>query len=824
MNNNNDNHPMYPPYSGEPTSSAPPNDPYGQSVNSTTPYGQPMNQNPYIPTQEPGNNPNDQGVFNQTATNQTYTNSPYMNQSYNTSSYNQSSYGAAPTFTSTSSLALQPRRKAPKWLWGLTAIPAIILIVVICYFTVPSVKNFFLKNFMSTEKYYAKVEDESTKNTISTIKNFLETYSNTTAAQEGSLTFHLSDTITGQIPEDFGDIGEFVNNLTIEFYSSTKDSKTLGSFQLKYKASETLLTLELYFDTVSNKYYIRIPELSDTYLEINVTTAAGLSLYGDTIAENLNAKLKEIDSDTVLALLETYMKLLLDELAKEGTISKDTKASVNVSGLTKDCTSFTIEANLQQLRKIATTILETAKNDDTLIGLVTSLGLDTAMFHAEIDSTLSELKNATSNGEQKLNLVVYADDMNVIGRTITLVDTDSNLVFSYLVVEDGNKTNAEVKVIDSNDPILSLLLKSESSDSGSSGDITATADGTSVALNFSNVSFVEDKDSFGKVNGTFNFTESKTLQSITLKATATKDSQNIQLSYSLMGVEAFSLTMTTKEGAAKEFSFPSSEQTINIEDEEALQNYLLNSNYQTVIKNIGTALGYSENELNDILSSLMDGSTPDYNDPLGGDDDVSNPPVDVPGSTGALNPSDYGLPEHVSIDSDGYYSYDLTDSDLTPGVAGDAYKVFDVLDTTMQPIINSSLSLLSSNTYEEVISTRNYVSGNVLDNYKFLSQILKYEYFASDYNSGIRAEYDSVTKQLVRISIDGTDVEAIKKITLDLCNAIKGSALSAEETSSLDNGFVVAENDYNFVSIDNFEVYVSLSSSNEYYLLIERVK
>lgn len=852
MNNNNENDSMYTPYSGNPIPSEPPRDPYDQGSNGTTPYGQPtyqtpygqpmnqppneqaysntpygqpMNQNPYIST-EAGNNPNYQGSFNQTNTNQTYTNSPYTNQTYNTGDYTQSTAGVGANFTSTSSLALQPRKKAPKWLWGLTAIPAIILITVICYFTIPSVKNFFLKNFMSTEKYYARVEEENTKNTISTIKNLIETYSNTAAAQEGSLSFHLSDAVTAQIPEDFGDIGEFVNNLTLEFYSATKDAKTLGTFQLKYKEGEALLTLELYFDTNSNKYYLRLPELSDTYLEIDVTTAASLSLYGDTIAETLTAKLGVIDSNTVIALLEKYMNLFFDELAKEGTLSKDTKTSVSISGLTKDCTSFTIDANAQQIKEIATNILEYAKKDDTLIGLINTLGLNSSMFQAGIDSTLAEIKTATSTGDSRLNLVVYADDMNIIGRTISFIDNVDDLAISYLIIEDGNKTNAEFKMSETNEQLLSLLLKSESSDSGSSGDITATADGTSVALKFSNVSFIDDKDSFGKVNGTFSFTESETLQSIALKATATKDAQDIQISYSLMNAEAFTLTVTTKKAELKEFSLPPTDQTISMDDEEALQNYILNSNYQTVIKNIGTALGYSEDQLNEILASLMDVSTPDYNDPLGGDDDdINNPPVDVPevtpGPTGTLNPSDSGLPEHVTIDSDGYYSYDLTDNDLTPGVAGNAYLLFDVLETTMQPIVKSSLSLLSSNTYDEEVSTRNYASGNVLDNYGVRYQILKYDYIASDYNSSIGVEYDSVTKQLIRIAIDGSDVEGLKKITLDLCSAIKGSALTSEETTSLQSGFNMTGEDYKFIAIGNTEVYVSLGSSNDYYISIE---
>ena len=829
-----------------------PNQPFGyQNANPNQPFGY-QNANPNQPFGYQNANPNQPFGYQNTNPNQTF---GYQNVNPDP---NQQTAGYSPynSQSTEQSISLPPRKKAPKWLFGLLAVPVIIILLVVAVFTFAPLKDYVYSTFMSASSYYNHVDSASASNVMEDIKSTVDkipmlnnaTMEDSATKTEVSLSIDeaIKSLLGENVPSDVLAMLDNISSLSLELNQNFKGNKGEVSYLLKQNGN-AILTLILKSDIENNKSYLQIPELNTGYIDLSsAMQALADSMYnmnGDTdlgtlfTNTNLQDAMKNIDVQVILDAFDRYLNSLVVGISENGTVEKERNSEVEIGSLKIDCTKLTITLNEQQAGTILLELLEELKKDQELCDFFIDMGLfeSAATYEQYINTLISSLKDEmnTMGTTDTMTMDVYVSSGDVIARSISV--DGATIFFGY--ADSGKKTSFEFNVSSMESSTVAIIMDAEEEKGSYKGALTFNEmDKTIMTVDFNNVSFMEDK--IGTLNGSFSLSVTDVpMVSFDIDAEAAKGLQKIDFSVRTLGTTLASLHIKTEGVDATDVTLPNTNDKI-YDYQDLITNYINDSDLEGLMQTFSdlgfSGFGYTDDVIPDFsdIPSIEDAfnpgthedeTIPDSNsteevatpDP-GNDIGESESPVET------LNAVEYGLPENAVLDSSGNYYYELSlEEVLATGLAGDIYSLYDTkYDNVVDKIGEVSSKICGSNALSAeqltsnftVYGTINIDTKEIIDQTRSCSNTKRWE-SPDNFMNYVSISYDVITNQVIEISgYVNMDTEGLSQV-FELANIVD-SSLTSEDYSKMQLEYVSGQP---ISSIGESSIYIAGTGGEQYF-------
>ncbi|MCH5340431.1 MAG: zinc ribbon domain-containing protein [Acetatifactor sp.] len=367
----------------------------------------------------------------------------------------------------------KPKKKSKKKLFvaiGAVAAAAVLGVVAFASELPSKISNLAHKTFSSSEDYYQHVEKNNTKGVANSVgsvyqsvvldsRDFFETTSNST--------------ITLTFGEGFNDFFKLAEGMIGEDLSwlksiSSSSSVTINGNKLSMDLStslnqDKLLSLIMALDLDEGAAFLQIPELSSTYLGVDLKKAMGISI--DDVLDSWEDFRKEYIEVIEALPSQDRIEKLISKYIEVATACVDdvNKKSVNlkVEGVSQKCTALEVAVTPHLIVDMLEAILDEAEDDSELEKLITDtvdalsdvLGVDGdnvyENFLDEFADLCDELNDSLSDvdDDDALLLTLYVDDKgDVIGRTLEIEDDYSAVEIAMLMVESSGKFGYELSM------------------------------------------------------------------------------------------------------------------------------------------------------------------------------------------------------------------------------------------------------------------------------------------------------------------------------------------------------------------------------------------
>lgn len=488
---------------------------------------------------------------------------------------------------------------------------------------------------------------ESVKNFTNSYATSLEQYDTLLSGSDADITLKLEDSgrsLLGFIaPFDVS----WLNDITFATSVTLKDGQE-GMLMKALLNGTQICTIEYYLDSESQDVYMRIPELSDKYFKTNLKDAADAqsaaieeaesSLPDDSAASAITDTVLNPDAYTwstnlSLAMLSDFTGLLPEASVVEELLNRystlvfdnmdeqeSTTETLTAQGISEDCTVYEARISQDDALKMATAILESAKSDKEIEGILEtrsqklpdSEGLYDK-FLSSVESGLASLKEADTSSDSETS-----EETDDYITSKIWVNTDGRIAGRELSVHsDGTESPVITWQMPESDSEFGYLLSYADSDNGEftltgsgtldgdllSGTYQFSADGTPYA-NIELKDYDTASAKGGNLNGNYTITlissdENDSMASLanfalTMNLASEDTSGAIDLSITSAGSTLGTLSITSKPGDGIEIpDLTSISDAYDVTDEDAMTEYA------------------SSIDLTTLLSSLTDAGVPD---------------------------------------------------------------------------------------------------------------------------------------------------------------------------------------------------------------------
>lgn len=501
---------------------------------------------------------------------------------------------------------------------------------------------------------------ESVKNFTESYAASLQEYDTLLSGSDADITLKLEDSgrsLLGFIaPFDVS----WLNDITFATSVTLKDGQE-GVLMKALLNGTQICTIEYYLDSESQDVYIRIPELSDKYFKTNLKDAADAqttaieeaesSLPDDSAASAITEKVLSPDTYTwstnlslammsdftellpeasvVEELLNRYSTLVFDNMSEQESTTK----TLTAQGISEDCTVYESRISETEALKMATAILESAKSDKEIEGILEtwsqklpdSEGLYDK-FLSSVESGLASLKEADPSDESKTS---EETDDYITSRI--WVNTDGRIAGRELSVHsDGTESPVLTWQMPQSDSEFGYLLSYKDSDNGEfaltgsgtldgdllNGTYQFSADGTPYA-NIELKDYDTASAKKGNINGNYTVTlissgEDDSMAALTnfalnMNLTSVDTSGSIDLSITSAGSTLGTLSITSKPGDGIEIpDLTSINDAYDVTDEDAMTEYASSLDFDALMNNL-TDAGVPD----EVLTYILNGGSSD---------------------------------------------------------------------------------------------------------------------------------------------------------------------------------------------------------------------
>lgn len=731
-------------------------------------------------------------------------------------SYDQNNYVPYPNGTNNafdSNKVTTNNKKHHKWIWGFTVIPVLAIAAVLCFFFIPSFKNFVYKHALGTTKYYEHIESsctEKVKDELSDLPTGKKVDFEKGFTSKGSAKLNLDSSLTSSLGMDLSDF-------SCDYNVSAKDNKLASIYKLNYKGTE-LGSFELYSDSETGKMYLKLPNLSDQYLDysalLNVFSSSSSSdissdlfsrfsnlsaeTTNDSSSDQLNTIIQKLSmqltSDKVSELTTEYLKFIIDDIGDKGALKLNENENFRVGGLEQKCDLFTISLTEKQVRDLIIDVLKKAKDDQKLLDIVKAVSNNPDSFTSSIDELIESLNNSTvtDSNASFLQMFVYTDGQQILGRRFVVSDDGQSLIFEYGMLSTSKRTTFKVSLAPPDmSNIVYIDFDSKKDGEKSTGQLSLTTDDEVFTIDFSDVKANSDDT----IEGKFSITES--VYNLYCELSSKDGSQQITLGIKAAGQELGNITMEAKTEDVQDFSYPdiTDDKVASITDKASLVTYLKDSKLPEFLDNIMKTLNLPTTVdgttlANSIIAQIESGTVTN-----GIGSNITNRITDgqTPGFNSSYNPSDYNLPEGAEIDDYGYYSYDLSDTEIEAlKKQGSDYKSFDKTYDEIKSFMEAlAKSYCGDNAYSNT-ETNNRVYGSITDNNKSVEHFVCNTWTSQECSESVTAISDSLDNKVLELQVAGTSGDDFPQL-LKKFQAQLGVAVADDATLKTMTDFIAAK-------------------------------
>ena len=471
-----------------------------------------------------------------------------------------------------------------------------------------------IKTFGSPGDYMRFVEAKEITNLASSVseaydENFLQVL-DSDKSQTGKLSVKLSDSGKELISALMGSSDEVPLDWLSEVNISAFSNRDGNTQQMKLGiglGEANIISADCIMDIKNKVMYIAIPELSETYLKVDIEDM------GDFSFDDIDKTVKALpDKSELYDFIEKYGEIVIDNL---DDVDLD-DATLEIGDTEQDCTKLTLTVTQRQVLEICREILKEAKEDEEITKVIENLAssMNVSVDANEkiddlIDMVEEEIDNLDGDGEELFTLVDYVNGSHeIIGRSIEFNDEEA---LSYGKVEDGDNVYYQLKVGDE------FLVTGEAEESGDAinGEFVAEAEGKELIV-------VEAKDfNTDEFTGTLSIKPGESFSEATNSAipVAISDAaielnlleDGIDIKLLVQGEELVSIGSSAKTEDSKSIDIPDESDVCDVTDESDLQEYLMSIDVYSIIDNLEKA-GLPEELIEELQNTLLDMAMSSY--------------------------------------------------------------------------------------------------------------------------------------------------------------------------------------------------------------------
>lgn len=401
-----------------------------------------------------------------------------------------------------------------------------------------------------------------------------------------------------------------------------------------------ICTIEYYFDTENSEIYMRIPELSDGYIKMNMeqmtqeaVEEADQELDSSfttslDLADSMNSYFSTLENlpeaDLVTSILTRYTDIIFDNVAD----AENPGAQEAVAGDVSQELSV-LEGHVTQAEALPMfqQILDTAKSDEELKGLIetwTEAMNDPDYTYETFLEAIEDMEKdldteADETDESGFILRAWVDsDGEVVGRQFLLNDEQEEELFGYLCTADGDKRGFSMQLGSGDDKVAiegsgelkgDLLSGTYTISSGEADaavidvtdyDTKAVQDGIWKGTYTISGAPVEDEDgnSYDPFGG---------MQLIFTADGADEDSIDWNLAIAAGGATLGSVSLTGGNGgeALAAVDVASLTDVYDFSNDDEVESYTASMNMDAITENL-TSAGMPEGWLDDVIAATGD--------------------------------------------------------------------------------------------------------------------------------------------------------------------------------------------------------------------------
>lgn len=475
-------------------------------------------------------------------------------------------------------------------------------------------------------------------------------------AYDANATLSFGDSFKQMAGVDIGSIG-------VKTSTKQKNNKTQADFSLLYN-DNNLASANVVYDRDSGLAYLQIPELSESYLSVDINELMSqiedqftMSTGGTTI-EELMGQLEglEFDTDAMSENLGKYIDAALGAMpeGKEGE-----EVSGDIEGYDYTFTTKTYTITGKDFANMLKAVLEEAKNDENLKSLYEQIGayatgtatgtVSNMSYEELIDQVLASMGEVEDGGESVSFDVYYNQDIPAgLHFDMDGAELDIKSVLT------GAVTAVDMKMSADGQDVMTFKGAVEEEDGEANGQFAMNfTDGLvkyDMIYKLTNVS-----ENGGTVRLDINYDDGSEAFSAWAEMISNTSDSDMSMSATVgfNGDVMFTLTFEGKKTEASDVELPTG-QTYDVTDEAQLQQYLESVNTEGFLANLKQVLG--DEIYNAIIGSASGYETYDYDDD---DDDYDYDQFDL---------DDYDLGDLEDLDIDELQEM-LKDNEVTGSVS-----------------------------------------------------------------------------------------------------------------------------------------------------------
>ncbi len=431
---------------------------------------------------------------------------------------------SAPKAEAPAAPAKKKGSKAPLFV-GIAAVVVVLLVV----FNLSSIKNTAKRTFSSPENYYHWVEKNTAKEAAGTVSSIyanyfldaLKVYNMGTSAEVSVELDEAGQDMLSLAGAAGVDLSWFKSaSLTYEGYSKDNVMEMKCGLAMEKK---NVISADLIIDMAEEAVYLAVPELSKTYIGVDVSEIPDISYYMDTLDNSteymdaLKAILAKLPEEKqVKDLTAKYLEIALDSI---DDVNMKKGKTLKAEGVSESCTLLEVTLDADTLQNVIENVAEQLENDrevkaiieklcDEIAGLdldeLDGIDIDSEEVYEYFQDACSELADEAQyiSFDEELVMSLYVDGKGVIrGRSFEFNDGWSNYTVEILNPHKGGKIGFKAAVTVDNQE-FSIAGSGKESGGKVSGDFSAKYNGTAI-VDLTAKNFDTDALKKGYLNGTF---------------------------------------------------------------------------------------------------------------------------------------------------------------------------------------------------------------------------------------------------------------------------------------------------------------------------------
>lgn len=494
---------------------------------------------------------------------------------------------------------------------------AAVVLVVVVIANAARLGNFMKKSFSSPENYYQYVEKKAAKELSASAGDMYAAYLDALNYYDRS----VSTEVSIELGKDGQEYLELAGLLGVDL-SWLKSISVKGNWAAKNGVysldagiamnKDDILSGGLIMDTEKESLYVQIPELTKTYIGVDLGDFMS-SYEREMLDETMESNKALADALPSQSDVQKISKKYLDiALGCIDDISKKTEKET-VEGVTQKFTAVEVTIDDDTLQDIMKAVLKEMKKDKDIKKIIRDVaeavgedGDDVyEEFQESIEYTLDDIKYYSLGDFEELVMTVYVDGKgNISGRSLKLKSStgrkSDSATVKMLMTEKGSKFGYELSVSGFGSESVKLTGSGKKSGDKISGDFKLKYNGTSV-VDVAVKNFDLDKAKKGQLDGAFEISASSKIGSLigsamagsviedvklVLTFGASKNTSTVSLGVEYDGDDLGKASVSVKTDKGSKASIPSGKNVVMVEDMDDLEDWLETIDWGKVISKL----------------------------------------------------------------------------------------------------------------------------------------------------------------------------------------------------------------------------------------------